>query len=212
MVKAAKGDPGLNLYLASQQAAGFVLQPHAKVLEIGCAQADWKGLALQAEPTLNYTGIDYERGKGQDVLTVNLPKASFDWVVGISSIEHVGLGHYGDPKAALGDVQAMRRVSEWLTPGGSCYLDVPYAPSGYRIVGGDKCRCYDDQSADKRLIPDGLSLKWIGFARKGDTRTLIPRPTDDDPNKTGFLYYAALWLVKGVGMDSADGTKDARCV
>eukprot|EP01083_Nonionella_stella_P206601 751330_1 len=42
----------------------------------------------------------------------------FDWAASFSSIEHSGLGRYGDPLCPWGDVQAMFRVSCMLKPGG----------------------------------------------------------------------------------------------
>jgi hypothetical protein len=49
----------------------------------------------------------------------------FDAVLSISSIEHNGLGRYGDPIDPLGDISAMRSIKKMLVPGGLCYLAVP---------------------------------------------------------------------------------------
>eukprot|EP01083_Nonionella_stella_P174164 602982_1 len=49
----------------------------------------------------------------------------FDWAASFSSIEHSGLGRYGDPLNPWGDVQAMFRVSCMLKPGGLFFFGVP---------------------------------------------------------------------------------------
>jgi len=48
----------------------------------------------------------------------------FDVVVSISSIEHDGLGRYGDPINPTGDLQAMQHFKELLKPGGFLILAV----------------------------------------------------------------------------------------
>lgn len=186
---------GLRLFCAAANAAPIAFAPRDKLLEIGCAQADFKSLALSHQPTLDYRGIDYAKGKGEDVLTIDLPPASFDWVVGVSSIEHVGLGHYSDPLDVDGDVHTMQRVVGWLKPGGSVYLDVPYTPGVYRLYRGTKCRVYDDAAIASRLVVPGLREVWRGYAEKGNTTRLCERPAKDDGN--GFVAYVALVLRKG---------------
>jgi hypothetical protein len=138
---------------------------NAKVLEIGCAEGDWQTPMLAARPDLQITGIDWracERPgtvvKG-NVLTYDWPDASFDVIVGISSIEHIGLGHYErDPLDVDGDTHCMERVVRWLKPGGWVYADVPYG-TAYAVVGTSH-RQYDDAAVDKRLLVPGLRGRW----------------------------------------------------
>lgn len=49
----------------------------------------------------------------------------FDVVVSISSVEHDGLGRYGDPLRPEGDFAAMRSFRDLLKPGGLLLLAVP---------------------------------------------------------------------------------------
>lgn len=49
----------------------------------------------------------------------------FDVVLSISSIEHDGLGRYGDPINPTGDLQAIREFKNLLNPGGLLILSVP---------------------------------------------------------------------------------------
>lgn len=64
----------------------------------------------------------------------------FDAAISISSIEHDGLGRYGDPLNPDGDLQAMQRFRELLEPGGTLFLSVPVGPdavvwNAHRIYG-----------------------------------------------------------------------------
>jgi hypothetical protein len=52
----------------------------------------------------------------------------FDRVLCVSSIEHSGLGRYGDPLDPDGDLKAVADLREMLNPGGILYLTVPVGP------------------------------------------------------------------------------------
>ena len=62
-----------------------------------------------------------------NVLTVQLEPSSFDAVLAISTVEHVGLPAYGqDIVCRDADVIAAHRIAEWLKPGGLAIITVPY--------------------------------------------------------------------------------------
>jgi SAM-dependent methyltransferase len=138
----------------------------ASVLEIGCAEADWQTPMLAIRPDLQITGLDWRacRRPGRfvrgNVLNPELfEPASFDCIVAVSSIEHVGLGAYeGDPKNRYGDREAMQNAFAWLKPGGWMYLDVPYRPDGYTVT--ENYRGYDDQALTQRLVGQFTVSKW----------------------------------------------------
>ena len=54
---------------------------------------------------------------------------TFDVILSVSSIEHDGLGRYGDPINPNGDLEFMARAKSFLKEGGHMILAVP--------VGGD---------------------------------------------------------------------------
>ena len=194
MTRYAHGrDVCLSMWADAYDSGLFDFPPNARVLEIGCAEADWMTPMLALRPDLDITGIDWRKVKRPgtiqgDVLTADFAPASFDCIVGISSIEHIGLGHYeSDPTADDGDIRCMQRVAEWLTPGGWAYLDVPYNAAGY-FVKGTKCRVYDDAATYTRLIPRPLSLSATWFAtRDGAPIQRLPVCAPD-----GFDYIALL--------------------
>lgn len=78
------------------------------------------------------TTIEYNRIVCSDprieVLTVEEfeknPKA-FDAIISISSIEHDGLGRYGDPINPIGDFKAMQKMKAMLNTNGFLFLSVP---------------------------------------------------------------------------------------
>lgn len=189
------GDLCLSIWADAYASGAMEFPPHARVLEIGCAEADWMTPMLALRPDLQITGIDWRGCKRPgttikgDVLAVDFAPGSFDVVVGISSIEHIGLGHYdADPAHAFGDVRCMERVGRWLKPGGWVYLDVPYNAAGY-AVRGTECRVYDDGSLWGSLIyPAGLREARRWYANRGGqvVPALEPRPLPD------FDYVALL--------------------
>ena len=69
---------------------------------------------LKAKPYKDLAA-DYARGIG----------APLDWIVSFSSLEHSGLGRYGDPLNPEGDTEAMQQAWCMLKPGGLMLLAVP---------------------------------------------------------------------------------------
>ena len=67
-------------------------------------------------------------------------RVSADAIFSYSSIEHDGLGRYGDPIHPLGDVAALGEFAMLLKPGGLLYLGLPVGLQGYAGQGN---RIYD---------------------------------------------------------------------
>lgn len=185
------------------RAANAPVRPDARVLEIGCCEYDWLAQATESWPEMTFTGLDWRRYKRPgratvlqgDVMAYEFPEASFDWIVSVSAIEHIGLGHYShDPIHADGDRVALRRCWHWLAPGGWLYFDVPYNPGRYQVV-RTAHRIYDDAAITERL-DQGLGWRehWRGIADKGDTRTLITDPAHTAGGES--FYYIGLWWQK----------------
>lgn len=167
----------------------------ARVLEIGCQDADWLSSAVEADPSIEATGIDWrgaKKGPGArlqgDVLAQTFAPSSFDAIVMISTLEHIGLGHYSsDPKYDEGDVDTLRRCVEWLVPGGWIYADVPYASSYW--VFKTKCRIYDQTAVMERLAVPGLRLEYQGWANKNG----VVLSQAEAAVEVGFNYTALVW-------------------
>jgi hypothetical protein len=52
----------------------------------------------------------------------------YDICISISSIEHDGLGRYGDPLNPNGDLLAMKKAKEYIKKGGLMFLSIPVGP------------------------------------------------------------------------------------
>lgn len=190
-------DPGLRLFTLANPKLPAV-GDDAEVFEIGSADTDWlarvDGCSAHVVRGIDWrkTGrLDVIRG---DVMTANLP-IGLDAVVSLSTIEHVGLGHYeNDPVDVYGDIKTVQRVRDHLNAGGFFYFDVPYAPEGY-FVKGTKCRVYDDQALQERFGPHevlGYTLPSVnGWIEKPTRNCDGPKP----------YYYVAL-LVRKAGAEN----------
>ena len=166
----ADGDVCLGFWAEAWQAGVVTFPEGAHVLEIGCAEADWLTPMKTARPDLHLTGLDW---RGQidrpgadvllqaDVLTYEFPVASFDAVVAISTIEHIGLSAYGgDPRDPEGDTHTMERIARWLRPRGFVYLDVPYRPDGTGFLADPQYRAYGPDTLVSRLVVPPLVEEW----------------------------------------------------
>ena len=119
-------------------------------------------------------------------MTNEFPAASFGCVVGVSSIEHICLGHYdGDPLDVDGDRHCMEHVVRWLKPGGWVYADVPYGPV-YRVEGTSH-RVYDETSLSRLLVP-GLTLQQRWWTTWADHDHVM----HDTPDGLSGMVYVAL--------------------
>ena len=180
-----------------------------RVLEIGCADCDWLKWAKLADPTLELRGVDWrpcERAGAfvvqGDVRNQMYSSASFDAVVSLSAIEHIGLGHYeDDPIDPDGDIVTIQHAYRWLKPGGWLYVDVPYRPDVPFQVVGTAYRCYDDDALGRRLLRpfwgEGGRIAWMGYAHASRPSRLLPKPTEA-PLCGKPYYYAACWCQKTV--------------
>jgi len=202
-------DPCISLFGAVYATGALHFPRGARVLEIGCAEGDWLTPMHTVRPDLDLVGIDWRACESSragtvikgDVLTETWPPESFDAVVGISSIEHIGLGHYErDPLDVDGDLHCMARVREWLRPGGLVYADVPYDHT-YGVM-GTSYRTYNEAALDARLFY-GLQVvrRWYATLRPPDTGLHAT------PVWGPGLTYAATVAVKG-GMTRVRAARD----
>lgn len=187
------GDAGISLFTACLNAgAPMLFTDGMRVLEVGCNESDWLERAGKTWPSCEFIGIDTRANEkqGGNVTRLRMDARSdasflpqFDAIVSLSAIEHIGLGHYGDPKDPDGDTKALANCWRWLKPGGWLYFDVPYDPTGYRVL-NTECRIYDDKAVWDRLWRCPLeqakaSAQWryTGYVDSKTPGTLIEKPT-----------------------------------
>lgn len=109
--------------------------------------------------------VEYVRG---DCIQTSLPAESADVVAIISTLEHVGLGRWGDPLDTRGDIKAMREVWRILRPGGHAVLTIPY---GFPTVVFNLHRIYDQGR---------MALLTRGFTEVAAEYSMLGRPAARD--------------------------------
>lgn len=85
-------------------------------------------LAYGGHPvSIDYNKIisDHPEIKALTVQEYDKDPILFDAIISISSIEHDGLGRYGDPINPNGDLEAMQKLKKMLKPNGLLFLAVP---------------------------------------------------------------------------------------
>ena len=169
------------------------LAPGASVLDVGACEST---LALSLA-SLGYqvTALDVRpyRFEHPNLTTVaepveqwSGPSAPFEAVLAISTIEHFGLGAYGEPRSTERlDLVAMQRFRKWLRPGGHLVLTVPFGVAQT----DDLQRTYDDAGLDELL--DGWDVRQRLVFEQTDAHTWVPA-TGESPRRGVALVRAAL--------------------
>ena len=158
-----------------------------RIFDFGCVE-DLLPIHL-ASLGYHVTGMDFRpypfthknfRFIQRDILSWFSPTEEFDFVISISTIEHVGLSAYGDPIRDEGDKIAVEKLWHCLRKGGDLIITVP---------AGKPCiergmRIYDGQ-AIRKSIPEIHTLKFFYKpSRYGDwqetTEDVISKLTYDN--------------------------------
>lgn len=75
-----------------------------------------------------------------DILGVEFD-VGFDYILNVSTVEHIGLGRYGDPIDADGDLKTMAQLRKWMRPDGDGVM-ILTIPVGVDAVVGYYHRVY----------------------------------------------------------------------
>jgi hypothetical protein len=89
----------------------------------------------------------------------------FDYILNVSTTEHVGLGRYGDPLDPDGDLKAMRRLKRWMRLNGDG-IQIMTIPIGVDAVVGQYHRVYGPQRLPRLL--KGFSILRERYWIKAD--------------------------------------------
>ena len=83
----------------------------------------------------------------------------YDSIVSYSSIEHSGLGRYGDPLNPNGDIETMEQIYKSLNEGGLCFLGLPV---GKDAIVWNAHRIYGEMRLKLIYLDKFKELEWIG--------------------------------------------------
>jgi len=145
----------------------------SSVLVIGSAEP-WHEAVCLALGASRVTTVDYGSRKYEhpqlDQVNASFwnqlddANLNYDVVVSASSLDHDGLGRYGDPIAPDGDLLTMRSLLRALAPGAKLILSVPVGPDRIiwnlmRIYGKDRlARLIDGYDVVERIGYDSTKL------------------------------------------------------
>jgi SAM-dependent methyltransferase len=136
------------------------------ILDIGCCSSQFP-IAL-ASRGFRVVGIDVQpypyqhpnfRAVRGDAMCFPFPSGCFGAVLAISVVEHIGIGHYGDPTAGDGDEQTVREIQRVLKPGGRALLTMPFGQARTDTFQ----RVYDPPRL--RAVLASLTVERIEYAR-----------------------------------------------
>jgi SAM-dependent methyltransferase len=147
-----------------------------RILDVGCSTSDYLADLACERPRQGRRVYGLDPDAPQPIRDVGVvkgtivappfPAASFDLILCISTVEHIGLPIYGQHEFPHGDILALRHVRRLLAPGGRLLLTVPFGRAQvnpwfrvydrwglHRLTGGFRAL----STAFYRLRPDGPS-------------------------------------------------------
>ena len=168
------------------------LDGKGRILDVGC-----HGTKLVIElASLGYEvygidGIEYPLQHPNftfvlgDICKTPFPDDFFDAVTAVSTIEHIGLGRYGDQLHSDGDKIAMKEIKRILKPGGKAIITVPFGKKTVVYRGEIQLhRVYDSQALNELFSESGLGIVKINcIAKKGEM--YVPAPLSEAENIEG---------------------------
>ncbi|MEA5513692.1 class I SAM-dependent methyltransferase [Nodularia sp. UHCC 0506] len=155
----------------------FVLQSLARlydssnitILDVGSAES----LLPYELASLNYsvTAIDIRpialfhpnlKFVKTDICKPVFSPASFDCIIALSTLEHIGLGWYGDEVGVTYDVEAVKQIHNLLKPEGNFIFTVPYGKKALTPVH----RIYDKEALQR--LTQSFNITQISYGIRKD--------------------------------------------
>lgn len=87
----------------------------------------------------------------------------YDAIFSFSSIEHSGLGRYGDPLNPNGDIETMEHIYKSLKDDGLCFIGIPV---GRDHLVWNAHRIYGEKRLKLMYLNKFKEIEWIGIDKK----------------------------------------------
>ncbi len=132
--------------------------------------------------------------KHQDLTKLSFESNSIESLSCMHTIEHVGLGRYGDALDYDGDVKALSELSRVLKPGGHLLLVTPIGHKA--LISFNAHRVYSKELLFSMCQANNLEVKeFTLIPEKAEDGGLVENPSQLLLNKQNYGC-ACLWLVK----------------
>lgn len=129
--------------------------------------------------------------KHADLTNLHFASNSIDSLSCLHTIEHIGLGRYGDPIDPNGDKKACAELSRILAPGGSLLFVTPIGKEAIIQFNAHRIYTYD---LVKQLFPD-LELKEFSFIPEKGTDGIHENASPTELNNETYAC-GCFWFVK----------------
>lgn len=159
-----------------------------KVLDVGCgggflayelALRGYDTYAIDVRsPLVRHPRLKFYQ---EDVRATFFPDGFFDRIIAASTIEHIGLGAYGDPRYDEGDFLAMAELKRILSTSGKMLITLPFAIRSSTTW----VRTYD-RARLRRLI-SGLLVEKEDYFTSYGTRILWIKVSGDRCKPKGII-------------------------
>lgn len=131
---------------------------------------------------LELSGLDSKKG---DLTQLPWKNDSVKSLSCMHTVEHIGLGRYGDPLDYNGDLKAIKELARVLAVGGDLLFVVPVGKEAR--IQFNAHRIYTKQQVVESFEKEGLYLKeFVLIPEKGEDGGLIANPNDSLLNKQKY--------------------------
>ena len=172
--KIAKGEHGKEAYDSASLWHTYAFNKYSiagkRVAVIGSLTPWLEAIALNCGAAAPVTTVEYNVPVCADsrIRTISYDDFSkstekYDAIITYSSIEHSGLGRYGDPLNPAGDIETMRHISDRLEAGGHLFIGFPV---GRDAIVWNAHRLYGPRLYERLLAAGNFDeLEWIGVEK-----------------------------------------------
>jgi SAM-dependent methyltransferase len=152
--------------------ARFCDSKNIEILDVGAAESllsyelasfNYSVTAIDIRPiALSHPNLKFVKS---DICKPVFSSDSFDCVIALSTLEHIGLGWYGDEKGNSYDMEAVKQINLLLKPAGIFILTVPYGRKAVTPVH----RIYDQESLQK--LTQDFRVMQVSYGVRKDNFT-----------------------------------------